>query len=540
MMTENNALSFLKENYPLTKIIEFDAKSKLFYDARANMVFVVNNDDIPIVAEYLQHHDRDALHRQFQNAIDIDGIIERIDSLQSKGVLLPGLADRLISTEAQDVQARIDYYMENILMRKYILEATQQCNFRCRYCHNTLEPVFRHHTKKQMTFPVAKAAIDFYKELYLNFYRKLPKDKKALLLKYYAPFIGFYGGEPSLNWKLVEAAVKYYLDLDWAADGIDRETLTFSVNTNLYILTDEMMSFIMKYKPMLFISLDGPKEDNDRNRMTIDGKGTFERVFANINRIKSADPKYFKEKILLLCVEAEGNNTEAVHEMLDSFGCPVDYLSEQPYGCLEKNPEGEIQWYDEHEEEMIEKKLEKYKERLAENDADALEEFTSLYFLDGIESDTPYKRQPLSVNLTCPLCVDNIMIDVDGGMHICHKTDSSLPLGNVCSGGYDMQKMFEAYKSYGETTNCKECRGCWAMNMCSYCAALRLNGGKWKNPQPSECALQRRRVEHQLKLFVALYKLDPEFMPKLMERKHNLEHYKSIVDYNEFIKYTEK
>ena len=78
-----------------------------------------------------------------------------------------------------------------------------------------------------------------------------------------------------------------------------------------------------------------------------------------------------------------------------------------------------------------------------------------------------------------------------------------------------MQKMFEAYKSYGAITNCKECRNCWAMNMCSYCAALRLDGGKWTNPRVSECDLQRRSVEYQLKLFVALYKLDPDFMPKL-------------------------
>lgn len=46
----------------------------------------------------------------------------------------------------------------------------------------------------------------------------------------------------------------------------------------------------------------------------------------------------------------------------------------------------------------------------------------------------------------------------------------------------DMQKMFDEYRSYGEATNCKECRSCWAMNVCSYCAALRLDGGKWSNP----------------------------------------------------------
>ena len=127
------------------------------------------------------------------------------------------------------------------------------------------------------------------------------------------------------------------------------------------------------------------------------------------------------------------------------------------------------------------------------------------------------------------------MIGTKGEMHLCHKTDGSLPLGNVCEGGYDMKKMFEAYQSYGEATNCIECRSCWAMNACSYCAALRLNGGKWANPKHEECDLQRRRVEYLLKLFVAMYKLDPTIFPKLMERKKDLNTYKSIVDFNSFV-----
>lgn len=540
MMTIQNALKFLSENYPLVKIVDFDEKSKLFYDSRSNLVFLVDNEDLPIVSEYLSSHDKDAIHQMFENVKNVDEVIERIDTLQSKGVLLPGPLDKLISVESHDVQHRLDYDLENILMRKYILETTQQCNFRCRYCHNTLEPVFRHHTNKHMSFEVAKASVDFYKELYLKFFRKLPKDKKTLLLKHFSPFIGFYGGEPSLNWKLVEDTVNYYLNLDWESDGISRNLLSFSINTNLYILTDEMLSFIMKHKPMLFISLDGPKEENDRNRITIDGKGTFDKVYANINKIKNADPEYFKEKVLILCVEAHNNNPKLVHEMLDSIGCPVDYNAELPYGKLFEDPEGEIRFYDEHEKELIEQKLEKYKKRVAENDENAIEEFTSLYFLDNFESDTPYSRMPVSVNLSCPLGIDNIMIDVDGYIHICHKTDGSFPLGNVLKGGYDKKQMLNVYSSYGSTTNCKECRNCWAMKMCSFCAALRLDGGKFNNPRPIECDLQRRRVEYQLKLFVALYKLDSDFMPKLIARKHDLNHYKSIVDYNEFIRYVEK
>ena len=535
-MNNNEILSFWEDNYPLVKMVDFDADSKLCYDARANMVFVINNDDLPLVVNYLKTSDKKSVKTLFPKIKDIDIVIDRVDELREKGVLLHGPVDRLINTELEEVKSHIKYNMDNILMRKFVLETTQQCNFRCKYCHNTIEPVFRHHTKKQMSFKVAKDAIDFYKNMYVGFFKKLPEDKKSLLLEHFPPSIGFYGGEPALNWNLVVNAVDYYKSLDWNKEGIPLDKLSFSVNTNLYILTDEMLDFFLKYRPFLFVSLDGPKEDHDRNRVTVDGRGTFDTVFMNIQRIKAADPEFFKDNMLILCVEAEGNDHNAVHQMLDDFGCPISYLNQMPYGCLEKDPENEIKFFDENEYEMINDKIQNYKKRLQANDPDAIAEFESLYFLEGIENDTPYKRRRISISLTCPLCVDNIMIGTDGEMHLCHKTDGSLPLGNVCNGGYDMEKMIDAYKSYGETTNCIECRSCWAMNICSYCAALRLEGGKWKNPRPLECKLQKRRLETLLKLFVAVYKLDPNIIPKLMERKRNLKIYKSLVDYNDFIR----
>lgn len=534
-MEQKNYLAFFAENYPLVKIVDFDASSKLFYDARANMVFVVNNEDIPVVVEYLQKHEKEEVIRSYPEIRGIEGIVTRIDDLQNKGVLLPGPVEQLISTDEQDVKERIAYNMENILMRKFVLETTQQCNFRCKYCHNTIETVFRHHTGKQMTLPVAKAAIDFYKEMYLKFYNKLPEDKKAVLLEHYAPFIGFYGGETSLNWELVEDAYDYYIHLGWEEYGIEQKNLEFTVNSNLYILTERMLAFILKYRPNLYVSLDGPKKDNDRNRVTIDGEGTFDRVFSNLLRIKRADPEYYKEKVMVLCVEADGNDVTAVHEFIDSLGCMVNYLKEQPYGCLQKNPEMQILEIEKGEQKRIDDTIKRYKNRIEAKDPNALEEFESLYFLENTMRDTPYQRRNLSLNLTCPLCVDNIMIDTEGGMHMCHKTDGSLSLGNVCEGGYNMKKMYDAYKSYGEITNSIECRSCWAMNVCSYCAALRLDGGKWKNPKQVECDLWRRNTEYLLKLFVAVYKYDPKILPKLMERKHDLKHYKSVVDYNEFI-----
>ena len=122
-------------------------------------------------------------------------------------------------------------------------------------------------------------------------------------------------------------------------------------------------------------------------------------------------------------------------------------------------------------------------------------------------------------------------------MVICiYVIKQTTPLGNVCNGGYDMQKMASAYINFGEKTNSIECRSCWAMNTCNYCAANRLKGGKWVNPTQAECDLHRRQMELHLKLFVAVYKLDPSILPKLMERERDYSHNRGVVDYNEFIR----
>lgn len=536
-MTHNESLSYLKEHFPLIRLFDYDEQNYLVYDARPNMMFLLSKTDLPILATYIKTDDKNKVMELFLNNEGTDTILSFTDTLRQKGVLIEGPLEKVISDEEEDVRDRIDYNLHNIFMRKFILETTQQCNFRCRYCHNTIEPVYRHHTSKKMELPVAKKAIEFYFELYTSFYDRLPDDKKKIMLKHYNPSIGFYGGEPSLNWETVKEAVEHYKSLPWDKHGIPLEEVNFTVNTNLYHLTDDMISFLIRHNPYLYISLDGPESENDRNRLTIDGKGTFQRVYSNMMRIKEASSTFFKDRVMILCVEAEGNDSEKVHTFIDQLGCVVDYMPVSPYGCIYKNPDEEIEEIEKNETEWINNKIKSYNKKISNGDADALNEFASLYFMEHVVTDTPRKQRQFNVSLTCPMCIDNIMIGTEGEIHICHKTDGSLPLGNVMTGGYDLDKMFEANISYAELTNCKECRSCWAVNNCHYCAALRLKGGKWKNPTIRECDVLRRNMESNFKLFIAVYKQNPKILSDLFIYKKDLHNYTSILDFNEFINY---
>lgn len=511
-------------SHPLVKIFEYDSKQSLVYDARQNMMFLLDNKDVPAMNEYLQ-----------------DGMVsksleEEITSLNAKGLLLPGSLAFVDDSSEEAVLRKIDYFQNNILMRKFVLEITERCNFMCKYCFNAHPENNRHHTSRQMPFEIAKKSIDYYHSLYLAFYNKLDDAHKKLLLEHFSPSIGFYGGEPTMNWSVVKESTEYFLSLDWEKYGIKKEYLKVTMNTNLSYVTPDFLEFLVKYDIMLFASLDGIKEYNDSNRVDVRGKGTFDMAYANLMKIKEYNEEYFRTQVSVLAVQSDDCDRVKNREFLEGLGCClVQYLPQSPYNCFVANPESKTENIKQQEEGWINGKLaliEKYKD----TDLDrCLAELTSLFYVDSILTDTPTSPEYKSVFITCPMGFDNIMIGVDGEMHICHKTDGSMPFGNVQT-GIDMQKLKELYTKFIDSTNKIECRSCWAFRFCPLCGATRMNKGKFNNPTKAECDYYRQDASSNIRLLIAIYKKYPELIEKIIEYKGNLSHYKSIVDYNAFMK----
>lgn len=69
----------------------------------------------------------------------------------------------------------VTHHIEHIFPRKLILEVTENCNLRCKYCFNTIGNGQRIHAKKQMTAETAFAGIDHYFKVY--------REKCSLLFK---------------------------------------------------------------------------------------------------------------------------------------------------------------------------------------------------------------------------------------------------------------------------------------------------------------------------------------------------------------------
>ena len=168
-------------------------------------------------------------------------------------------------------------YMQTLLplmkkkpnVRVMVLHMTDICNLRCRYCfiEGNIQSDYK---RKNMTPEVIEKAIDKFMQL------TLPKKFKK------KPAIVFYGGEPLMNWPVMLHGLQYLAEQYPQAD-VDKVLIT-----NATLLTDEIAHALKKYKVGVSVSIDGPKNCHDANRIYRDGKGSFEDAVRGFEILRKA------------------------------------------------------------------------------------------------------------------------------------------------------------------------------------------------------------------------------------------------------------
>lgn len=476
----------------------------------------MTDDEILALESFLKKKES---NQSTQSLSDSDKLF---DDMQAVGLFCPGSWDNLFVASEDNIQRTIDYNFSNIHMRKFVLEITQDCNYRCSYCPNTIEKRWRHHAKRHMSLHIAQKAIDLYYNLYTSFLSKVPEMYRIPFSKRYNPSIGFYGGEPTLNWKILMEGVDYYKSKDWGTWGIDKNELKLTVNTNLSFISNEMIEFLVENNATLFVSLDGPASEHDKCRVDVAGKPTFDRSYRNLMKIKEYNEDYFKKNVLLMAVEADKYDRDVTHEFLDALGCNISYLQMMHADCFIHNPVEGLRWLSENETQIIKNKVDKY---FADPES-AIADYT---FASSLKTDIPNIGNIANSLPTCPVAADNIMIDVDGNFHICHKTDGSFSLGNIHS-GYDYDQLRLFYSKLAERVNNPGCRKCWAFRMCGQCAAARLSGGDFLNPSADECRYIQKNAELRFKALIEIYRRDSDILDKIKNFAEDPDKVQGVLD----------
>lgn len=211
--------------------------------------------------------------------ISDDIIDEEHKQLQQDGFF----GDVRIEEFSHPLTDSLEYYL-NRKLSLVTLQITQDCNLRCSYCPYTgNDNVNRLHKEKYMDIDLAKKTIDY---LYAH---SIDSEKIT---------IGFYGGEPLLAFDTMKLVVDYAYNL------IQDKLINFTITTNATLMNREILEFLNDNNFNLVISIDGPKEINDANRVFVDSKeSVFNKVMENIETIYGEYPTLFNNTTINMVID---------------------------------------------------------------------------------------------------------------------------------------------------------------------------------------------------------------------------------------------
>ncbi|HLP62529.1 MAG TPA: radical SAM protein, partial [Candidatus Deferrimicrobium sp.] len=164
-------------------------------------------------------------------------------------------------------------------LKQVVFEVSQLCNLQCSYCvYGGSYYYHRKNSSKSLSFDTSRKVIDFFSEI---FGKRLQKELT----------VGFYGGEPLINFDVIEKIV------DYSKKVFPNWVLRFTITTNGTLLDDRMIHFLVKNNFSLMVSLDGNEKNHDSRRIFPDGSGSFHLIIENIEKIKNIDNEYYNERV---------------------------------------------------------------------------------------------------------------------------------------------------------------------------------------------------------------------------------------------------
>ena len=149
------------------------------------------------------------------------------------------------------------------VVKSLCLMVAQDCNLRCKYCFGD-EGTYGH--RAIMSEDTGRAAVDFI-------------IKNSKIRKHCE--IDFFGGEPLLNFKTVQAVTEYVRQREKDTGKIFKLTLT----TNGMLLDDKKIRWLNDNNISVVLSLDGRQEIHDAMRPDISGGGSYARVVKNFKNL---------------------------------------------------------------------------------------------------------------------------------------------------------------------------------------------------------------------------------------------------------------
>lgn len=185
-----------------------------------------------------------------------------------------------------------------------ILKTVERCNLACPYCY------YFYGADRSFEGRPARIARSTVDELAPFLLRAVAEQGIRDLQ------IVFHGGEPMLQRPA---------DFDYAATflrealgGVTR--LSFSMQTNGTRLSEEWISLLDRHAVSLGLSIDGRREEHDRNRYDHSGRGSYDKIAEGLRRLQ-AHPTFGAERNIgsISVLNSETDYRDAISHLVDDL-----------------------------------------------------------------------------------------------------------------------------------------------------------------------------------------------------------------------------
>ena len=372
------------------------------------------------------------------------------------------------------------------------MNVTNQCNLSCSYCYEYGEDRIAESEGKTrfMDEETARHTVDFL-------LAQSPGRRGVHLT--------FFGGETLLNFKVVKSTIEYARKRA-AEEG---KYIDFSMTTNATMLNAEIINFLAENNVGVTVSIDGPKESNDRFRVFAGGQGSYDVIAPKIKElIRSHRSRPIGARVTLTAQAADVKSIyrHLTEEMgFDEVGfAPVTTSPVRLYAIGGGGLDLVLEQFTELAQEYLECALRDQPHGFS-NVSDTLQEL----------------HQGVSKAYPCGAGLGLLGVSPSGDIGLCHRFVDS-PAGKIghIDSGVDRESQ-AAHLERAHINNKYDCQTCWARPVCSggcYHEAY-VRYGDMSHANLHYCDWIRGWTDVCLRVYGEIAARNPKYLERFDERK---------------------
>lgn len=344
-------------------------------------------------------------------------------------------------------------------VEQVIFQCTQDCNLRCKYCAYGGTYQYQRTTAPGKLDPTtARQAVDYIFSIV-----KDRLDKHITM--------SFYGGEPLLDSRIIGMIVQH------AKQVFAGWELRFNMTTNLTLLTTSMIGFLIKNNFHLSVSLDGPRDNHNAKRVFANGRGSFDRLTQNLEKLKQTDRQYYDRNVGFEVTFSPDLSLKDVYRffvhnpLVNKNRVQLAFVDKYDTSYFEKYP---------YDEERIKQEMKEIIGIIRDKQKNNRELFPFEECMRQGESlfkDFLKTRGYTTMAGTC-FFDSRLFIDVNGSFHTCEKINDRFSFGDVWQ-GFDVERMEQLLLKFSQVIDSK-CSACKFRHLCGRCFVPLAKDGTFK------------------------------------------------------------